>query len=61
MISWLLAAHIAVLGYWLGAELVINSTYRLVCFADDMPFAQRDQLMDHVMAIDQHEIGRAHV
>lgn len=54
MISWLLAAHIAVLGYWLGAELVINSTYRLVCFADDMPFAQRDRLMDHVMAIDQH-------
>ncbi len=54
MISWLIAAHIAVLGYWLGSELVINSTYRLVCFADDMPFAQRDRLMDHVMVVDQH-------
>jgi hypothetical protein len=54
MISWLLAAHIAVLGYWLGAELVINSSYRFVCFADDMPFAQRDRLMDHVMVVDQH-------
>lgn len=54
MISWLVAAHIAVLGYWLGSELVINSTYRLVCFADDMPFAQRERLMDHVMVVDQH-------
>lgn len=54
MITWLLVAHIAVLGYWLGSEFVINSTYRLACYADDMPFAQRDQLMDHVMDVDQH-------
>ena len=33
---------------------MINSTYRLVCYADDMPFAQRDRLMDHVMNVDQH-------
>ena len=50
----LLAAHIAVLGYWLGSELVINSTYRYVCHADQMPFAERDRLMDHVMHVDQH-------
>lgn len=54
MIIWLLTAHIAVLGYWLGSELVINSTYRLVCFADDMPFAERERLMNHVMHVDQH-------
>ena len=54
MSAWLLTAHIAVLGYWLGSELVINSTYRLVCFADDMPFAERDRLMNHVMHVDQH-------
>jgi hypothetical protein len=47
-------AHIAVLGYWLGAELVINSSYRHVCHAADMPFAARDRLMAHVMDVDQH-------
>ncbi|MCR9180204.1 MAG: hypothetical protein NXH71_08225 [Erythrobacteraceae bacterium] len=51
---WLLAAHIAVLGYWLGSELVINSTYRYVCYSDRMPFAERDRLMNHVMHVDQH-------
>lgn len=54
MTLWLLAAHIAVLGYWLGSELVINSTYRYVCFAGDMPFPDRSRLMDHVMHVDQH-------
>ena len=54
MIDWLLVAHIAVIGYWLGSELVINSTYRYVCYAADMPFEQRSGLMDHVMHVDQH-------
>ena len=54
MVACLLVAHIVVLGYWLGSEFVINSTYRLVCYADDMPFEQRDRLMDHVMKVDQH-------
>lgn len=51
---WLLAAHIAVLGYWLGSELVINSTYRYVSYSGDMPFAERARLMEHVMHVDQH-------
>lgn len=50
----LLVAHIAVLGYWLGAELVINSTYRYVSWAAALPFAERDRLMDHVLDVDQH-------
>lgn len=54
ILSWLLAAHIAVLGYWLGAELVINSTYRYVCHHDEMPFPDRARLMEHVMHVDQH-------
>ena len=54
MLHWLETAHIVVLGYWLGAELVINATYRLVCYDDRMPFAHRDRLMDHVMKVDQH-------
>ena len=54
LISVLLVAHIAVLGYWLGSEFVINSTYRYVSYGSRMPFAERDRLMDHVMHVDQH-------
>lgn len=54
MTAWLIVAHIAVLGYWLGSELVINSTYRYVCYSDDMPMAERARLMEHVMHVDQH-------
>lgn len=50
----LLVAHIVVLGYWLGSEFVINSTFRYVSHAGAMPFAERDRLMDHVMDVDQH-------
>lgn len=51
---WLLAIHIAVLGYWLGSEFVINSTYRYVSYSGEMPFAERGRLMEHVMHVDQH-------
>lgn len=54
IVDFLLVLHIAVLGYWLGAELVINSEYRLVCFASSMPFSVRERLMEHVMEVDQH-------
>jgi hypothetical protein len=51
---WILAIHIAVLGYWLGSEFVINSTYRYVSYSGHMPFAERSRLMEHVMHVDQH-------
>ena len=51
---WLLVAHIVVLGYWLGTELVINSTYRYVAYGDKIPFDERSRLMEHVMNADQH-------
>jgi hypothetical protein len=54
ILPWLLAAHIAVLGYWLGSEFVINSTYRYVSYGDRMPFEERSRLMEHVMHVDQH-------
>jgi hypothetical protein len=54
LIHTLLVIHIAALGYWLGSELVINGTYRHVTWARDMPFPERDRLMDHVMNVDQH-------
>jgi hypothetical protein len=49
-----LIIHIAVLRYWLGAELVINSTYRDVCYSVETSLAERAQLMEHVMHVDQH-------
>ena len=46
--------HIAVLGYWLGSELVINSGFRYVCRSVDMAFPERNRLFDHVLVVDQH-------
>lgn len=54
LLQILLVAHIAVLGYWLGSELVINSTYRYVCYSKETPFAERSRLMEQVMHVDQH-------
>ena len=54
MVAWLSVFHCAVLGYWLGAELVINSSFRLVSYADSMAFGERARLLDHVMDVDQH-------
>ncbi len=54
LIDALLVIHIAVLGYWLGAEFVINSEFRFVCRAASMPFEERKRLMEHVMDVDQH-------
>ena len=54
LVRWLLPAHILILGYWLGSELVINSTYRYVAYGDTIPFAERSRLMEHVMRVDQH-------
>ncbi|OFA29842.1 hypothetical protein BAE46_13215 [Glaciecola punicea] len=54
MITVLLVAHIAVLGYWLGSEFVINHTFRYVSWSAGMPFDERSRLMSHVMNVDQH-------
>jgi len=49
-----MVAHIIVVGYWLGSDLVINSTFRYVSRAAAMPFADRDRLLEHVLDVDQH-------
>ena len=54
LINALLVAHVIVVGYWLGSDLVINSTFRYVSRAASMPFEERDRLLDHVMDVDQH-------
>ncbi|MEZ5498636.1 MAG: hypothetical protein R3E77_04300 [Steroidobacteraceae bacterium] len=47
-------AHIVILGYWLGAELVINSTYRHFSFSGQSPMVERTRQLAHVMDVDQH-------
>ena len=54
LIHALLVTHIVVLGYWLGSELVINSTYRYFSWSAALPFPERNRLLDHVMDVDQH-------
>ncbi len=54
LIHALLVMHIAVLGYWLGAELVINSDFRFMSRAWSMPWEERDRLLDQVLNTDQH-------
>ena len=50
----ILVAHILVVGYWLGSDLVINSTFRYVSRASAMPFPDRNRLLEHVLDVDQH-------
>jgi cytochrome c oxidase subunit IV len=54
LIEALVVMHVAVLGYWLGSEFVINSTFRYVCFGASLPVPERKRLMDHVLDVDQH-------
>jgi len=54
LVAVILVLHIIVVGYWLGSDLVINSTFRYVSRTASLPFAERDRLLDHVLDIDQH-------
>ncbi len=54
LVAVILVVHIIVVGYWLGSDLVINSTFRYVSRTASLPFAERDRLLDHVLDIDQH-------
>jgi hypothetical protein len=54
VVTVLLVTHIAVLGYWLGSELVINNTFRYLSWSAGMPFNERNRLMSHLMNVDQH-------
>ena len=54
MVATTLVLHVIVLGYWLGAEFVINSTFRYVTYATGLAYRERARLLDHVMVVDQH-------
>jgi hypothetical protein len=50
----LLWAHVLVMGYWLGSELVINALTHYIARASDLPGAQRIRLWDFLLDVDQH-------
>ena len=45
--------HVLVLGCWLGAELVINRSFRSAILTLDKPFVERDRMLTQVMKINQ--------
>lgn len=47
-------AHVLVMGYWLGSELVINALAHYVARATTLPGAERMKLWDLVLDVDQH-------
>jgi hypothetical protein len=50
----LLVAHVVVMGYWLGSELVINALTHYIARASSLPGAERIRLWDFLLHVDQH-------
>jgi len=50
-VRWL---HVAVMGYWLGSDFVINALTHYVKNAKDLSFVQRMKLWDFLLLVDQH-------
>jgi hypothetical protein len=46
--------HVAVMGYWLGSDFVLNALTHYFKNAKDMPVAQRLKLWDFLLLVDQH-------
>ena len=51
LVRW---AHVLVMGYWLGSELVINAASHYVTRTTSLPPAERIRLWDFVLDVDQH-------
>jgi hypothetical protein len=51
LVLWL---HVAVMGYWLGSDFVINATTHYFKNAKDLDPKQRMKLWDFILLVDQH-------
>lgn len=51
LVRW---AHVLVMGYWLGSELVINALTHYIARASSLPAAERMRLWDFLLDVDQH-------
>ena len=47
-------AHVLVMGYWLGSELVINALTHYIARASSLPADERMRLWDFLLDVDQH-------
>lgn len=47
-------AHVLVMGYWLGSELVINALTHYIARTDSLSGAERMRLWDFLLDVDQH-------
>jgi hypothetical protein len=47
-------AHVLVMGYWLGSELVINALTHYITRATSLPGGERIRLWDFLLHVDQH-------
>ena len=54
MYSLVLWAHVLVMGYWLGSELVINALSHYTARATQLSGKDRMDLWDFVLDVDQH-------
>jgi len=52
--SLLLWAHVLVMGYWLGSELVINALTHYIARTTSLSGAERMRLWDFLLDVDQH-------
>ena len=51
LVRW---AHVLVMGYWLGSELVINALTHYIARSSSLPAAERMRLWDFLLDVDQH-------
>lgn len=51
LVRW---AHVLVMGYWLGSELVINALTHYVARTSSLSGAERMRLWDFLLQVDQH-------
>jgi hypothetical protein len=51
LVGW---AHVLVMGYWLGSELVINALTHYIARTTSLPPEERMRLWDFLLDVDQH-------
>lgn len=51
LVLWL---HVAIMGYWLGSDFVLNALTHYFKNARDLPAVQRLKLWDFLLLVDQH-------
>ena len=56
--GWLKLAHVAVWGYWIGSDLVVNQLTHYLTHAERMSGPERNRLWKFLLDVDQHPRSR---